>query len=56
MIIVSFVFFFLTGAKLALVGRKPERFEAFVTKIKASGVKAQPLVILADISVDYMGV
>lgn len=55
MIIVSFVFF-LTGAKLALVGRKPERFEAFVTKIKASGVKAQPLVILADISVDYMGV
>lgn len=36
-----------------MVGRKPERFEAVVTKIKASGVKTVPLVILADISVDY---
>lgn len=36
-----------------MVGRKPERFEAVLTKIKASGVKTVPLVILADISVDY---
>lgn len=36
-----------------MVGRKRERFQAVVAKIKESGVKTEPLVILADISVDF---
>lgn len=35
------------------MGRKPERFEAVLTKIKANGVKSEPLIVLADISIDY---
>lgn len=46
-------YFVKEGALLALVGRKPERFEIVVTQIKKIGAKNEPLIILADISVDY---
>ncbi|XP_055302833.1 uncharacterized oxidoreductase TM_0325-like [Sitodiplosis mosellana] len=46
-------FFAVNGAHLALVGRKPERFEVVVAQIKKKSVEREPLVILADISVDY---
>lgn len=40
------------GALLALVDRNAERSNQVVEKIKESGVEADPLLILADISVD----
>lgn len=40
------------GAKLALVGRNAEKFESVIEQIKESGVEMEPLVILADVSVD----
>ncbi|XP_031626587.1 uncharacterized protein LOC116342921 [Contarinia nasturtii] len=46
-------FFAKQGSLLALVGRNEERFSKVIDKIKESGVEAEPLVILADISVDY---
>lgn len=40
------------GAKLALVGRNADKFESVTERIKESGVENEPLVILADVSVD----
>lgn len=40
------------GAKLALVGRNAEKFESVTERIKESGVELEPLVILADVTVD----
>lgn len=40
------------GAQLSLVGRSAEKFEKVVAKIRETGTKYEPLVILADISVD----
>lgn len=45
-------YFAKEGALLALVGRNPERSKKVVENIKKSGVKSEPLLILADISVD----
>lgn len=45
-------YFATEGASLALVGRNAEKFKAVVDKIKNSGVKNEPLVILADVSTD----
>lgn len=45
-------YFAKQGALLALVGRNAERSNQVVEKIKESGVEAEPLLILADISVD----
>lgn len=45
-------YFAKEGALLALVGRNAERSEKVVEKIKESGIETEPLVILADISVD----
>lgn len=45
-------YFAKEGALLSLVGRNAEKFEKVVEQIKQSGVDAEPLVILADISVD----
>lgn len=45
-------YFAKEGALLALVGRSAEKFEKVVEKIKANGIEEEPLVILADISVD----
>lgn len=45
-------YFAKEGALLALVGRNAERSQRVADKIKQSGVKTAPLVILADISVD----
>lgn len=45
-------YFAKEGALLALVGRNAERSERVAEKIKQSGVKSTPLIILADISVD----
>lgn len=40
------------GALLALVGRDAKKFECLLTNIKENGVEAEPLVILADVTVD----
>lgn len=40
------------NALLALVGRNAERLEAVVGKIKETGTELDPLVILADVSID----
>lgn len=40
------------GASVALVGRNPKKFEKVLKNIKDSGVKKEPLVIIADISTD----
>lgn len=40
------------GALLALVGRNEKKFEKVLKKIKGSGVSNEPLVIIADVSVD----
>lgn len=45
-------YFSKEGALLALVGRNADRSRKVVDKIKEIGVEAEPLVILADISVD----
>lgn len=45
-------YFAREGALLALVGRNAEKFAKVSEKIKKSGVEVEPLVILADISVD----
>lgn len=45
-------YFAKEGALLALVGRNAEKSTNVAKKIQSSGVKAEPLVILADISVD----
>lgn len=45
-------FFAKEGALLALVGRNAERSITVKEKIKGNGVEADPLFILADISVD----
>ncbi|XP_055306659.1 uncharacterized oxidoreductase TM_0325-like [Sitodiplosis mosellana] len=46
------VYFAQQGALLALVGRNAERAESVAAKIRDSGVEVEPLVILADITVD----
>lgn len=40
------------GALLALVGRNEEKFAKVAEKIKESGIETEPLIILADVSVD----
>lgn len=45
-------YFAKEGALLALVGRRMEKFESVIEKIQSFGVEAEPLVILADITVD----
>lgn len=45
-------YFAKEGALLAIVGRNAEKFEKVVENIKASGVETEPLVIVADITVD----
>lgn len=40
------------GALLALVGRNEEKFAKVTEKIKECGVETEPLIILADVSVD----
>lgn len=45
-------YFSKEGALLALVGRRMEKFEYVLEKLKLSGVEVEPLVILADITVD----
>lgn len=45
-------YFAKEGALLALVGRNSEKFESLLKRIKESGVVIEPLVILADITVD----
>lgn len=45
-------YFAKEGALLALVGRNKENSKKVVDKIKAAGVKAEPLEILADVSID----
>lgn len=45
-------YFAKEGASLALVGRNAEKFERLVENIKESGVENEPLVILADVTVD----
>lgn len=45
-------FFAKEGAKLALVGRNAAKFETVIRQIKESGVELDPLVILADVSID----
>lgn len=40
------------GALLSLVGRTASKFEKVINGINESGIEVQPLVILADISVD----
>lgn len=40
------------GALLALVGRNEEKFAKVAEKIKESGVEKEPLIILADVSID----
>lgn len=37
---------------MALVGRNAEKFESVTERIKESGVELEPLVILADVTVD----
>ncbi|XP_055308000.1 uncharacterized oxidoreductase TM_0325-like, partial [Sitodiplosis mosellana] len=46
------VYFAQQGALLALVGRNAERAESVAAKIRDSGVEVEPLVILADITID----
>lgn len=45
-------YFAKEGALLALVGRNAEKFEQLIEKIKENGIEADPLVILADVTVD----
>lgn len=45
-------YFAKEGALLALVGRRAEKFESVIEKIKEFDVEAEPLVIVADVSVD----
>lgn len=45
-------YFAKQGALLALVGRNAERIENVAAKIRESGVEVEPLVILADISIE----
>lgn len=46
-------YFAKEGALLSLVGRNAEKFETVLEQITESGVDVKPLVILADISVDF---
>lgn len=45
-------FFAKKGAMLALVGRSAEKFEKVLENIRKSGVELEPLVILADVTID----
>lgn len=45
-------YFAKEGALLALVGRNEEKFENILEKIKEDGVETEPLVIIADVSID----
>lgn len=45
-------YFATEGALLALVGRSSVKFECLLKQIKENGVKIEPLVILADVTVD----
>lgn len=45
-------YFAQKGALLALVGRNADKFEQVVERIKESGVEMEPLIIIADVSVD----
>lgn len=45
-------YFAKQGALLALVGRDEKKFEKIVKKIKGIGAKNEPLVIIADVSID----
>lgn len=46
-------YFAKEGALLTLVGRNVERSQKVVENIKENGVEVEPLLILADISVDF---
>lgn len=45
-------FFAKEGAKLALIGRRAEKFESVVANIKNSGIDTEPLIIVADVATD----
>lgn len=45
-------YFAKEGALLALVGRNPDKFKKVLEKIKQNGSDSEPLIILADISID----
>lgn len=45
-------FFAKERAKLALVGRRAEKFESVLTNIKNAGIESEPLVIVADVTTD----
>lgn len=45
-------YFAKQGALLSLVGRDEKKFEKVLAKVKAYGVQTEPLVILADVTVD----
>lgn len=49
-------YFAKDGALLALVGRNVEKFESLIERIKDKGVETEPLVILADVTVDAEGI
>lgn len=40
------------GAKLSLIGRNASKIEKAINRIKEIGIKMEPLIILADVSVD----
>lgn len=45
-------FFARKGALLALVGQNADKFDRIVERIKECGVDMEPLIIIADVSVD----
>jgi len=45
-------YFAKEGALLSLVGRNAKKFEKVINNIKDSGIETEPLVILADVSID----
>lgn len=46
-------YFAKEGALLSLVGRSAQKFDKVVEHMKLNGVDTEPLIILADISVDF---
>lgn len=42
----------MQGAKLALVGRNEEKFTTLLEKLRENGIEDEPLVIIADVTVD----
>lgn len=45
-------YFAKEGALLALVGRNAEKFEKVLANIKANDIETEPLIILADVTID----